>query len=30
MFEFYKDGKEHNIFKDPEYNPYLNLRVIKG
>jgi hypothetical protein len=30
MFEFYKDGKEHDIFRDPDYNPYLNLRIIKG
>lgn len=24
-FEFYKDGKLHNIYKDSEYNPYLEL-----
>lgn len=22
-FEFYKDGKPHDIYKDPKYNPYL-------
>lgn len=29
MFEFYKDGKEHDIFDDPEYNPYLPVQVSK-
>lgn len=23
LFEFYKDGKKHNIYNDPKYNPYL-------
>ena len=22
-FDFFKDGKPHNIFKDPDYNPYI-------
>lgn len=22
-FDFFKDGKPHNIYKDPEYNPYI-------
>ena len=25
-FEFYKDGQPHNIFKDPEYNPYIRRK----
>lgn len=25
-FDFYKDGKPHNIFKDPEYNPYIRRK----
>lgn len=22
-FDFFKDGKPHDIYKDPNYNPYL-------
>lgn len=22
-FDFFKDGKPHDIYKDPDYNPYI-------
>jgi len=22
-FDFFKDGVRHNIYRDPEYNPYM-------
>ena len=22
-FDFFKDGKQHNIYADPDYNPYI-------
>ena len=28
QFEFYKDGVRHDIYGDPEYNPYLGFRRV--
>ena len=27
QFEFYKDGEKHDIYNDPEYNPYIGFKV---
>ena len=27
-FDFFKDGNPHNIYKDPNYNPYIRKAYI--
>ena len=28
QFEYEKDGKPYDIYSDPEYNPYLNIKFL--